>query len=246
MRFASTLDPTSSHDGMRTACVIPVRGGSKGIPRKNLAELVNGFSLLSWTVRQALQAFQAEDVIVSTEDAELANLALANGARVIPRPERLAQDESTTASVVEDLLDTIDAGGRIYNALVILQVTSPLRELADVRCALNMMATGRYDSVVSAFEEIGSHPAKMYTMDGEMAVSVMPAHETCRRQDLPPVFRRNGAIFAVTTQHFRLTGRLWGGRTGLVLMPRERSTDIDTPADLENARRYLYSSSLAN
>lgn len=224
---------------MKTVCIIPVRGGSKGIPRKNLAELVDGVSLLEWTLRQATQAYGAEDVFVSTEDLEMSRIASARHVPVVARPPELAQDDTTTASVVEHLLQQIDPAQQTYSAIAILQVTSPLRTVEDILASREMIASGRYDSVVSAYEETGSHPAKMYFWESDTAVPVAPAYECSRRQDLPKVFRRNGAIFVVTRQHFIATGRLWGGRTGIVQMPKERSVDIDAPADLEAARRFL-------
>lgn len=226
---------------MRTICIIPVRGGSKGIPRKNVAELVDGVSLLEWTLRQATQAYGFEDVFVSTEDAEMARIASASRVQVVARPAELAQDETTTASVVEHLLQHVDPAQRRYSCIAILQVTSPLRTVDDISRSREMMQTGTYDSVVSAYEETSTHPAKMYFVESGTAVAVAPTYECSRRQDLPRVFRRNGAIFVVTRQHFDRTGRLWGGRTGLVEMPRERSVDIDTPEDLQKARHFLTS-----
>jgi CMP-N,N'-diacetyllegionaminic acid synthase len=226
---------------MHTICVIPVRAGSKGIPRKNLAEIVDGVCLLEWTIRQARRAYPVEDIFVSTEDAEMARIAADCGVQVVSRPPELAQDASTTASVVEHLLAQVDPEGRRFQAIAILQVTSPLRTVEDILSAKDLMAAGRYDSVVSACEETARHPAKMYFLEAGCAVSVAPSFECSRRQDLPKVFRRNGAIFVVTREHFDRTGRLWGGRTGLVQMPGERSIDIDAPPDLEAARRFLSS-----
>src|SRR5690606_14120664 len=102
-----------------------------------------------------------------------------------------------------------------YAAIAILQVTSPLRLPQDIFRAREMIETGAYDSVVSAYPETATHPAKMYILRGGMAHAVLPEFETARRQDLPPVYRRNGAIFMVTRAQFERTGRLWGGRTGL-------------------------------
>lgn len=226
---------------MATACIIPARGGSKGIARKNLAEIAEGVSLLEWTIDQALRCYPAEDVLVSTEDAEIAAMAATRGANVIARPEELARDASTTTSVVEHLLREIDPDGARFDAIAILQVTSPLRRDADIVKAEEMLATGQFDSVVGAYEWTGGHPAKMYYLDGDKAVSVAPEYETCRRQDLPPVYRRNGSIFLATRDYFTETGMLWGGRVGLVPMPRERSIDIDAPDDLERARTILRS-----
>lgn len=224
---------------MRILNVIPVRGGSKGIPRKNAAEVMAGVSLLEWTLRQAHEACPPDDVVVSTEDAELARIAAGCGARVVDRPAELAQDGSTTASVVAHLLGRVDPDASRYQAISILQVTSPLREADDIRRSAQMIASGRFDSVVSAYQSFDCHPAKLYLLTPEGAQPVLPELETGRRQDLPPVYRRNGAIFVVTRDFYARTGRLWGGRTGLVEMPRARSVDVDAPEDLEAVRRYL-------
>lgn len=222
---------------MRCACLIPVRGGSKGIQRKNLAEIADGISLLEWTIRQAKSVLRQDDIFVSTEDEEMFAVAARCGVVAVRRPLDLARDESTTNSVMEHLLTTIDE--TCYAALAVLQVTSPLRTTHDIKAGLLRMATGEYDSVVSVFEEDQCHPAKMYLLESGVAIPVLPAYEASRRQELPRVFRRNGAIFMVTREFYRETGRLWGGRTGLIEMPRDRSVDIDAPADLVAARKII-------
>ena len=224
---------------MKTLCVIPVRGGSKGIPRKNLADLYPGTSLLEWTIRQAQAVYGSDEIIVSSDDAEMLEAAEAAGARALARPDALARDESTTASVVDHLLETLDPDGTQYQCIAILQATSPLRQSADIAAAKAMMATGEYDSVVSAYRETNSHPAKFYFFDDGVAQPVLPEFEAARRQDLPPVYRRNGAIFMVTRAFYTNSQKLWGGRTGLAIMPIERSIDIDAPDDLERARAFF-------
>ena len=221
---------------MRTLCVIPARGGSKGVPRKNLVEIAPGITLLDRTIDQALRCYPAEDVVVSTEDHEIATAAEARKARVSERPAELARDESTTASVVDHLLDELDPSAELYEVIAVLQVTSPLRRDTDVREAQKMISSGRYDSVVGAFRVTDTHPAKMYFVENGDARSVAPDLETARRQDLPQVYRRNGAIFMVTRDYYATTGLLWGGRVGLVEMPAERSIDIDSPDQLEEVR----------
>lgn len=230
--------PTGAED-MKTLCVIPVRGGSKGIPRKNLAELFPGMSLLEWTIRQAQEVYEPDEIVVSSDDAEMLQVAESAGAQAIARPEALARDESTTASVVDHLLEELDAGGTLYQSVTILQATSPLRQSGDISAARAMLESGQYDSVVSGYREMHSHPAKFYFLDGETARPVLPEFEAARRQDLPPVYRRNGAIFMVTRGFYAQTGKLWGGRTGLAIMPVERSIDIDAPDDLERARSHF-------
>lgn len=224
---------------MKTLCVIPARGGSKGIPRKNLVELFTGVSLLEWTIRQARTLYDADEVVVSSDDAEMLQLALSLGTQAEARPDELARDHSTTASVVDHLLATLDPGGELYDKITILQTTSPLRQTDDIARARTLLADGGYDSIVGAYRETGTHPAKFYFMHNGLARSVLPEFETARRQDLPPVYRRNGAIFMVTREFYARTGSLWGGRTALAIMPVERSIDIDTPGDLERARSYF-------
>lgn len=228
---------------MRILCVIPVRGGSKGLARKNALEIVDGVSLLEWTARQALNCYPVEDIVVSTEDDELAIIAESCGVSVVRRPTELAQDSTATAAVVDHVLSVFDPEAIRFDAVAILQVTSPLREPDDIRRSIEMMNSGAYDSVVSAYMTTTCHPAKLYfledTMEVPVARPVAPEHEFARRQDLPQAYRRNGAIFLVTRDHYARTGRLWGGRTGLVVMPENRSVDIDNIADLNRAREIL-------
>ena len=183
------------------------------------------------------------DIVVSTEDAELSGIAKASGARVCPRPVELARDETTTAAVVDHLLEELDPHAELFEAIAILQVTSPLRQVDDVLRSIEMIGSGKFDSVVSAYETMVCHPAKLYfldeTHDIPVAIPVAPELHRLRRQSLPKVFRRNGAIFVVTREYYGRTGKLWGGRTGIVIMPEERSIDIDASADLDNARQRL-------
>ena len=115
-----------------------MRGGSKGLLRKNALEIIEGVSLLEWTINQANEVFENDDIIVSTEDLELSNIARNVGARVLDRPIELAQDDTTTAAVVEDVLKHLDPEEKIYDAICILQVTSALRRKEDVLQALKM------------------------------------------------------------------------------------------------------------
>lgn len=228
---------------MRILCVIPVRGGSKGLPRKNAVEIVDGVSLLEWTIRQGLASYPVGDVVVSTEDLELAGIAQNCGVLVATRPAVLAQDETTTAAVVDHLLAQLDPDAELFDAIAILQVTSPLRQVSDILRSIEMISSGAYESVVSAYQTMVCHPAKLYFLDESKAmptaVPVAPELQRARRQDLPKAYRRNGAIFIVTREYYEKTGQLWGGCTGLVVMPERRSIDIDTPADLLKARKIL-------
>lgn len=230
---------------MKILCIIPVRGGSKGLPRKNALAIVKGVSLLEWTIRQANLIYPKEDVFVSTEDNELRGIAQSTGAQVLDRPAYLAGDETTTSDVVRDILLHLDPESELFDAICILQVTSPLRLPEDIAESVRMIKSGAYDSVISAFEATDCHPAKLYFLKNEetktVAVPVAPMMQYSRRQDLTKTYRRNGAIFVVTRSYFSKTGNLWGGCTGLVIMPKDRSVDIDTAYDLTVARNSIRS-----
>ena len=142
-----------------------MRGGSKGLPRKNALEIKEGISLLEWTIKQANEVFQNDDIIVSTEDLELSGIARKIGARALDRPTELAQDETTTAAVVENVLQDLDPEEKIYDAICILQVTSALRRKDDILKSIKMISSRKYDSIISCFELKNSHPAKQYTIN---------------------------------------------------------------------------------
>jgi len=233
---------------LRVLCLIPVRGGSKGLLRKNALEIKEGISLLEWTINQANEVFENDDIIVSTEDLELSSIARNVGARVLDRPIELAQDDTTTAAVVEDVLKHLDPEEKIYDAICILQVTSALRRKEDVLQALKMISSRKYDSIISCFELMNSHPAKQYTInetqDLLVAEPILPESHPLQqrhanRHQRAKIYQRNGAIFIVTRKHYIKTGRLWGGCIGIIKMPFERSIDIDTEDELNQARFFL-------
>jgi CMP-N,N'-diacetyllegionaminic acid synthase len=233
---------------LRILCLIPVRGGSKGLPRKNALEIYKGKSLLEWTIIQANKAFPHEDIIVSTEDNELSNIAKSVNAIVLDRPANLAQDDTTTAAVVENILQHLDPDKKIYDAICILQVTSALRKNEDILESIKMISSKKYDSVISCFKLNNIHPAKQYTINKVEGVPVAESILTeshplqqkhANRHQRSKIYQRNGAIFLVTQDHFTKTGLMWGGCIGIVEMPFERSIDIDTKDELDQARQYL-------
>tara|TARA_B100000902_G_scaffold330319_1_gene327203 strand:+ start:438 stop:1151 length:714 start_codon:yes stop_codon:yes gene_type:complete len=233
---------------LRILCIIPVRGGSKGLPRKNALEINKGKSLLEWTIIQANKVFEHEDIIVSTEDNELSIIAKSVNAKVLDRPAKLAQDDTTTAAVVENILQHLDPDKKIYDAICILQVTSALRKKEDILESIKMISTNKFDSVISCFELTNIHPAKQYTINEVEGIPVAEPILTeshplqqkhANRHQRSKIFQRNGAIFLVTRDHFIKTGLMWGGCIGIVKMPFERSIDIDTKDELDQARQYL-------
>lgn len=229
--------PTS----IRALGLIPARGGSKGIPHKNLAPLL-GEPLIVHTIRAALHAPSLERVVVTTDDPAIAEVARAHGAEVpFLRPAALAQDDTPGIEpVVHALLWLEQEQGYRPTHVVLLQPTSPLRTSEDIEQALALAAREDADAVVSVCPA-RHHPAwtKRLLDDGRLAPFIAGAAMAPRRQDLPPAYALNGAVYVarrevVLARRSFHTERTWGH-----VMPPERSLDVDTPWDLRLAELVL-------
>ena len=228
---------------MKLLALIPARGGSKGIVRKNLAELA-GRPLIAWTIEPAV-ACQAEGilarVVVSTDDSEIAEVSAGYGAKVpFLRPAVLADDTAKTVDVVLHALDFFAATGEVFDAVMLLQPTSPLRTQEDIRLAAELFADRKAESLISVSPEPQYNPLILYGRDGDFAVPLDRRHnQGVRRQDLPAFYIRNGAIYLTRTAFLRQTKLLISQQPLLYEMSRERSANIDSPADLEWVRCVL-------
>jgi CMP-N,N'-diacetyllegionaminic acid synthase len=229
--------------------IITARGGSKGIPQKNIKS-VAGKPLIAWTIEAALQSDKLRRVIVSTDDEKIAQVALGLGAEVpFLRPDDLAQDTSTHVSVVEHALawlsehDHDDPG-----YILLLQPTSPLRTAQDIDRAVEI-AESRQACAVVGVCEMHPHPylSKRILEDGTLDDWIEGAKTiSLRRQDLPPAYCINGAIYLVQREVF-LSERTFFPRGGMAyVMPVERSLDIDTPWDLYLAELILSNKGFSN
>ena len=219
-------------------CIIPVRGGSKGLPRKNLLKIYKNISLLEWTINQAKKVYECEKIIVSTEDFELKSIAKESNVRVVNRPADLAKDKSSTLSVIDHLFEIFESEEIILDSFTILQVTSPLRDSKHIKNSLELINSNKYDSVLSVYID-DKHPAKNYFCSNGFLEPVIPNYEFLPRQLLPVVYRRNGAIFSVTRNFYKKNKKLWGGKIGYVLMDKERSIDIDYYEDFIKAKEFI-------
>ncbi len=217
--------------------VITARGGSKGVPRKNVRPL-GGQPLIAWTVRAALEAACVARVVVSTDDEEIARAARDAGAEVpFLRPAALASDAATSVDVMAHALDAVPG----FDRAVLLQPTSPFRTGVDLDAGFalwqGVLGAGGCVSVCEAAES----PWLMYGRDGSGQLERLlpePPGRT-RRQDLPKALVLNGAFYFVDVARFRHERRfLFADSLGFE-MPVERSLDIDTPADFEAAERQL-------
>jgi CMP-N,N'-diacetyllegionaminic acid synthase len=212
--------------------VIPARGGSKGIPRKNLAVL-GGRPLIAWAIDAGLGSRAVGRTVVSTEDEEITAIARSLGADVLARPRELAADETPMREVIAHALGEL----RDCDVFVLLQPTSPLRRAKHVDEAVGLLLESGADSIVSVVEvpHRFAPQSLMALRDGRLfPLGVSPA----RRQDKDRVFARNGpAILAFRPD--RIEADLYGGDCRPYLMRPEDSVDVDGPFDLELAEFLL-------
>lgn len=216
-------------DDKKVLGIIPARGGSKGIPRKNL-KLLAGKPLIAWTIEEAKKSQWLDRLILSSEDEEIIATAKALGCEVpFVRPPEMAQDDTPGIEPVIHALDCLDEP---YDYIVLLQPTSPLRTVADIDGCIRYCVQESAQACVSV-SLVDKHPYWMHTIDQHHRLHpLLPvAHVIQRRQDLPPIYIENGAIFMAQTG-FLLKERSFTTKETLAyIMPPERSWDIDTEAD---------------
>lgn len=211
--------------------VIPARGGSKGVPGKNLRR-VGGVSLVARAVAACLAAERIDAVWVSTDSPEIAGEARAAGAAVIERPADLAGDRASSEAALCHALEALAEQDNEVEVLVFVQCTSPFIQPGDLDAAVALVATGEADSVFSA---VDNHTF-LWRPVGDTVVGVNhDAAQRLRRQDRDPEFRETGAFYVLRTELFVQTRHRFFGRTKVVLVPELTALEIDTEADLSLA-----------
>ena len=230
---------SSKHPPGRTIATICARGGSKGLPGKNIRPFA-GRPLIAHTISQALRCADIDAVYVSTDDAEIAEIARAAGALVpYMRPPELATDEAGKLPVIEHLVSFLESQGEKIGCVVDLQPTSPLRDSADISAALRVRPGAQL--VVSVVEAADSPYFNLVEQDAEGWVHLCKGQGSDRRQDVPPVYALNGAIYVWQREalaHAALHG-LWSVQAAAFVMPRSKSADIDTLEDFDYAQWLL-------
>lgn len=216
-------------DPALTVAIIPARGGSKGVPRKNLRR-VGGVPLVERAVRAAATAFAVDLVIVSTDDDEIARAGIAAGARVIRRPAELAGDTASSESVVLHALDELETGDEKVGTVVFIQATSPFIPSEGIDEAVAHIREDRFDSVFSAHETYGFLWRRG---DDERAEAINhDASHRPRRQDREPHYLETGAFYAFSAQGFREAQHRFFGRIGIVEVPERTAIEIDDEQQL--------------
>ncbi|HRZ42986.1 MAG TPA: acylneuraminate cytidylyltransferase family protein [Bacteroidales bacterium] len=216
---------------MKHLAIITARSGSRGLPGKNI-RLLNGHPMLAWSIAAALKSGLYDRVIVSTDDEAYADIAQQYRAEV-PwlRNASLSGDDATSTDVIVDLLENLTNHGEVYDYFTLLQPTSPLRTAEDLKGAWRMMQEKKASAVVGV--SACDHPpqwAGLLPEDLSMEAFVNPLFNRPRQQ-LQPYYRINGAVYMSSVEAFiREKGFLHSGTYALV-MPKERSVDIDDESD---------------
>lgn len=223
--------------------VIPARGGSKAIPRKNLAPL-GGRTLLAWTCAAAKASRTLSRTILSTDDDEIAAEAARCGIEApYRRGAALAGDAALTLPAIQEAVTFVERDGTRVDAAVILQPTSPFRRAEHIDAAVCLLFDSGADSVVTVVEVPHQfNPVSVMRIDEGRLVPFLEGHGTgvLRRQDKPAVYARNGAAVYVTRRDVLMNGSLFGEHCRpLVMSPRD-SIDIDGPDDLAMAEALLH------
>jgi pseudaminic acid cytidylyltransferase len=218
---------------MQAVAIIPARGGSKRLPRKNILDF-HGRPMIAYTIEAARQSGCFQRVVVSTEDREIAEIARACGAELNARDPSLATDSVTVDTVCLDFLERERSAGRAWSHLACLYATAPLRTADDIKGVMSLL---RNDCDFA----MGVSP---YESQPHIALKLMPDHRLVpmwpdlieyRLSDFPPLRRANGTVYAVGCEAFRRHKTFYGPGLRGYDMPRSRAVDIDTAEDLDYA-----------
>lgn len=217
-------------EGKTVLAIIPARGGSKGVPRKNIRE-VAGKPLIAWSIEEAKKSTYIDRLVLSSDDKEIIEVAKSWGCEVpFVRPAELAQDDTPGIDPVLHALNELPG----YDIVVLLQTTSPLRSAADIDGCIAHCVANRANACVSVTAAEQS-PYWMVTLDTQGAMQpLLPRDDVyTRRQDLPPVYILNGAVYVANCAWLRGHKTFLTDETLGYVMPQERSLDIDTERDLQ-------------
>lgn len=216
------------YKGNKILALIPARGGSKGIPRKNIVDL-GGSPLISWTIDSARKSKFIDKLILSSEDQEIINIAQNNGCEVpFVRPKDLAGDTTKSIDVILHALDTIE--GR-YDYLLLLQPTSPFRTEFHIDNFVKKCIDSEAEVMVSV-SKVKKHPSSLYYIDDNQISPIIESNTYSRRQDMPPTYEYNGALYISTIDYIQKYKSYKTSHVKPFEMDEYSSIDIDEESDL--------------
>ena len=229
---------------MKIICIIPARAGSKGIPKKNIID-VRGKPLIAYSIEPAIEAMELgliDKVIVSTDSIEIADISKKYGAEIpFLRPDDISGDKAKSIEFIEHALSFYKNLGINYDAVLLLQPTSPLRTLEDLISALKLFIESNNDSLISAYEEEYINDLVIYKLseDGKTSIPVNQLHNKgVRRQEHGSLYVRNGCIYISSTELIS-KGYVIGAAPLMYTMDKNKSVNVDTLEDLELLRKLL-------
>lgn len=229
---------------MNTLALIPARGGSKGVPRKNV-KILGDKPLLAYSCEVARACKHVSKLVLSTDDSEIAEVGRKYGAEVpFMRPADYSDDKAPMKGVILHALEFLQEKENFKpDYVLLLQPTTPFRTVDDLEHAFKLMSTGRFDSIVSVTEiprHLSPHWQFKIEQDELKIFTGEPFPELItRRQDLPLSYTRNGAIYLFKADNLAKTDSIYGNHCGAYIMPQERSINIDSMSDWERAEAYL-------
>jgi CMP-N,N'-diacetyllegionaminic acid synthase len=216
-------------NGQKVLCLVTARGGSKGLPGKNVRPLLDK-PLIVWSIEAGLQVPSVDALIVSTDDAAIAQAARAAGARVpFMRPAELAGDTASSVDVVLHAIDWLERAGEHYDVVVLLEPTSPLRESSDIEAALDLLLTSGAGAVVSVCRAESVHPAFIYRRDaaGRLQPFLERQPTGLRRQEIEPLYFLEGTIYISRIDVLCERRSFYHDDTVAYEVPKWKSLEID-------------------
>ena len=220
----------------KVIAIIPARAGSKGVLNKNIKSL-NGKPLISYTIEEAKKSKFIDKLIVSTDSKEIADISLSQGASVpFIRPSELSTDSSLTFDVIKHTMNFLKDKDEHYDIIVLLQPTTPFRNVESLdKAILTLKKSNKYTSVVSVIDVEGNHPLRMKKIEGDYLINyIEQGFENMNpRNELPKVYIRSGAIYAILTKNFYEEQSLVSNLCSPIILDKIETINIDSPLDFK-------------
>ncbi len=224
---------------LKIIAIIPARGGSKALPKKNILNLA-GNPLISWTIEASLNSSYITKTLVSSDDDDILDIARKRGAETLKRPSELSHDTASSASVISHALKALHQMHERFDYIILLQPTSPLRKTQHIDEAFDKMLAKKARALISLCP-VDNKILKAFKETKEGYIEGISNNEFpfTRRQDLPETYMSNGAIYIIKTEEFEKTQQLFSDRCISYIMDKASSADIDTKEDLERIEDYI-------
>lgn len=227
---------TTNNESLKTLAIIPARGGSKGVPAKNIKDL-GGKPLIQYAVDCALGSEALDKIIINSDSEEILNVVNTHQSKKIIKQKRSAKLGNDQASIVDVVFESIKSLKENYDLIILMQVTSPLRTSDDINNIVGIFKEEPgVEGIISVIPMHDMHPARMYKLDKNDTLEPLTKHhESKRRQDLDPVYYRNGCFYAIRTKAFLDQNTFMPRHKKAYVMNPEHLLNIDSPRDLKLA-----------